>query len=179
MIFEEKLIESVKIYEGRILNVRLDKVTTVGGTSYREVIEHSGAAAAVAIDDDDEVILVKQFRYPAGRAVLEIPAGKIDPGEDDPAKTMIRELKEETGYTASHVEYLGCVNPSVGYSEEKIYIYLMRGLVPGDQELDTDEAVEVIKMPFDEIYEKARSGELEDAKTIAALFFAGSHMGRS
>ena len=176
MIFEEKLLESDRIYEGKILSVRRDKVTTVGGTSYREVIEHNGAAAAVAITDDSRIVMVKQFRYPTGRVVLEIPAGKIDPGEKDPAGTMIRELKEETGYTASNVELLGCINPSVGYSEEKIYIYLMTGLVCGQQELDEDEALEVVTMPFDQVYEMARKGELEDAKTIAALFFAGRYM---
>ena len=175
MIFEEKYISGRKVYEGKILNVRVDEVTTVGGSSIREIVEHNGAAAAVAITDDDQVVMVKQYRYPTGRVVLEVPAGKIDPDEDDPEGTMIRELREETGYTASHVELLGCINPSVGYSEEKIYIYLMKGLTPGEQELDSDEAVEVLLIPFDELYERAQRGELEDAKTIAALFFAGRY----
>ncbi len=178
MIYEEKCIESVLIYEGRILNLRLDEVTAAGGTSYREVIEHNGAAAAVAITADNKALLVKQYRYASGRAVLEIPAGKIDPDETDPSATMARELKEETGYTAGTIEFLGAINPSVGYSEEKIYLYLMKDLTPGNQDLDEDEAVEVISLPFDELYDMAGRGEFEDAKTIAAVFMAGRHMGK-
>lgn len=175
MIFEEKRVNSKKIYEGRILNVRLDTVTAPKGHAHREIVEHNGAAAAVAVTDDRKVVMVRQFRYPAKRVVLEVPAGKIDP-EEEPEATMIRELREETGYEATDVKFIGRINPSVGYSEEMIYIYLMQGLKEGKQELDEDEALEVELIPFGELYERAEKGELEDAKTIAALFFAGRYL---
>ena len=172
MIFEENRVNGRRAFEGNILNVRVDTVTAPKGHAHREIVEHNGAAAAVALTEDGRVIMVRQFRYAMGRVVLEVPAGKIDPGEEDPEKTMIRELKEETGYEAGSVEFLGRINPSVGYSEELIYIYLMRDLVPGKQHLDDDESLEVELMPFDEVYEMAQTGKIEDAKTIVALFMA-------
>ena len=107
MIFEEELIESERLYEGRILNLRRDKVTTVTGSSYREIVEHNGAVAMVVLTDDGKIVMERQYRYACGRAVLEIPAGKIDKGETDPEAAAVRELKEETGYTADEVIYLG------------------------------------------------------------------------
>lgn len=176
MIFEEKCISSERIYEGRILNVRRDKVTALRGEAYREIIEHNGAVAMVAITETGNIVLVKQYRYAAGRTFLEVPAGKIDKGETDPLGAAIRELREETGYTANNIEYMGKINVSVAYSEEVIHIYLMRDLVPGKQCLDDDEAVEVIEMPFEEACEMAAQGKLEDAKTLAALFLARGRM---
>lgn len=176
MIFEEKCISSERIYEGRILNVRRDKVTALRGEAYREIIEHNGAVAMVAITETGNIVLVKQYRYAAGRTFLEVPAGKIDKGETDPLGAAIRELREETGYTANNIEYMGRINVSVAYSEEVIHIYLMRDLVPGKQCLDDDEAVEVIEMPFEEACEMAAQGKLEDAKTLAALFLARGRM---
>ena len=176
MIFEEKCISSERIYEGRILNVRRDKVTALRGEAYREIIEHNGAVAMVAITETGNIVLVKQYRYAAGRTFLEVPAGKIDKGETDPLGAAIRELREETRYTANNIEYMGKINVSVAYSEEVIHIYLMRDLVPGKQCLDDDEAVEVIEMPFEEACEMAAQGKLEDAKTLAALFLARGRM---
>ncbi|MBQ9015818.1 MAG: NUDIX hydrolase [Firmicutes bacterium] len=172
MIFEEKRVNSRKIYEGAILNVRVDTVTARKGHAHREIIEHNGAVAAVALTADDRIVMVKQYRYAAGRVVLEIPAGKIDRGETDPQAAMQRELKEETGYTAEDIRYLGCINPSVAYSEEVIHLYLMTGLSPGDQKLDEDEALEVELMPFDEVCRMTEQGELSDAKTVAAVLMA-------
>ncbi|MGN0695012.1 MAG: NUDIX domain-containing protein [Lentihominibacter sp.] len=176
MIFEEKKISSERIYEGKILNVRRDLVTAVNGRAYREVIEHGGAVAMVALTDDNKVVMVRQYRYACGRAVLEIPAGKIDSGEKDPLAVAVRELKEETGYTADEVVHLGDCNPSCGYSEEVIHLYLMRGLTPGEQDPDEDEALEVVEIPFDEIYRDAEQGRLTDAKTMAALLMARAHI---
>lgn len=172
MIFEEKKISSERIYEGAIMNVRRDTVTAPKGTAYREIVEHNGAVAAIALTEDRNIIMVKQFRYACGEAILEIPAGKIDKGETDPVAAMKRELKEETGYTASQVLHMGDVNPSCAYSEEVIHLYLMTGLTPGEQNLDEDEALEVIEMPFDEVYDMAVRGELVDSKTLAALLMA-------
>lgn len=172
MIFEEKRVNTRKIYEGAILNVRLDTVKAKKGHAHREIIEHNGAVAAVAITEDDRVIMVRQYRYACDRVVLELPAGKIDKGETDPEAAMRRELKEETGYEAAEVKYLGCINPSVAYSEEVIHLYLMTGLTPGQQSLDEDEALDVEAMPFDEVYRMAAQGELSDAKTVAGIFMA-------
>lgn len=172
MIFEEKKISSERIYEGAIMNVRRDTVTAPKGTAYREIVEHNGAVAAVALTEDKNIIMVKQFRYACGEAILEIPAGKIDKGETDPVAAMKRELKEETGYTASQVLHMGDVNPSCAYSEEVIHLYLMTGLTPGEQDLDDDEALEVLEMPFDEVYQLAVDGKLVDSKTLAALLMA-------
>ena len=122
MIFEEKKIDSELIYEGAILNVRRDTVTAVKGQAYREIIEHNGAVAMVALTSENNVVMVEQFRYACGRPVLEIPAGKIDKGEKDPEKAAERELREETGYTAGEIIYLGSINPSVAYSEEVIHL---------------------------------------------------------
>ena len=116
--------------------------------------------------------MVRQYRYACDRVVLELPAGKIDRDETDPEAAMVRELKEETGYTADQIRYLGCINPSVGYSEEVIHLYLMTGLVPGEQKLDDDEALEVELMPFDEVCRMAEGGKLSDAKTVAGVLMA-------
>lgn len=172
MIFEEKRVNSRKIYEGAILNVRVDTVTAKKGHAHREIIEHNGAVAAVALTDDDRIIMVRQYRYACDDVVLELPAGKIDKDEQDPEKAMVRELKEETGYSAGSVKYLGCINPSVAYSEEVIHLYLMTDLTPGEQSLDDDEALEVELMPFEEVYGMAASGQLCDAKTVAGVFMA-------
>lgn len=176
MIFEEKKISSERIYEGAILNVRKDRVTAVKGEAFREIVEHNGAVGMIAVTDDDKVVMVRQYRYACGREVLEIPAGKIDRGETSPEKAAVRELAEETGYTAREVMLLGAINPSVAYSEEVIYIYGMRGLEPGEQSLDEDEALDVVEYPFDEIYDMAASGKIIDAKTVAALMMAAKQM---
>jgi len=177
MIFEEKKISSQRIYEGAILNVRRDKVTAYGGEAYREIIEHNGAVAMVPITEEGNIIMVEQFRYACGRAVLEIPAGKIEEGEADPATVAARELREETGYTADNIILLGKINTSAAYSEEMISVYAMTGLTAGEQELDADEALNVIEMPFKEVYDMAASGKLIDAKTIAALLMAKEQLG--
>ena len=169
MSFKEELIESQRIYEGAILNLRRDKVTAASGTAYREIVEHNGAVAMVALTEDNHIVMVRQYRYACGRDVLEIPAGKIDKGETDPVAAAVRELKEETGYTASEIIHLGDCNPSCAYSEEVIHIYLMRGLTKGERALDDDEDIELIEMPFDEVYEMGVRGEIVDSKTLAAL----------
>ena len=172
MIFEEKRVNSRKVYDGAILNVRVDTVTAKKGHAHREIVEHNGAVAAVALTEDDQILMVRQYRYACDRVVLELPAGKIDKDEKDPEAAMCRELKEETGYSAGKVRYLGCINPSVAYSEEVIHLYLMTGLTPGQQSLDEDEALEVELMPFEEVYQMAAQGKLSDAKTIAGVFMA-------
>lgn len=172
MIFEEKKISSERIYQGAILNVRRDKVTAVQGEAYREIIEHNGAVAVVPIKDNGNIVMVEQYRYACGRTVLELPAGKIDKGETDPAQVAARELKEETGYTAQNIKYLGKINTSVAYSEEVIHMYALTGLTAGEQDLDDDEAINVVEYPFSDVYKMAAEGKLIDAKTVAGLLMA-------
>ena len=172
MIFEEKKVSSERIYEGAILNVRRDKVTAFGGEAYREIIEHNGAVAMVPITDEGNIVMVEQFRYACGRPVLEIPAGKIDAGETDPAAVAVRELREETGYSADKVILLGKINTSAAYSEEMISVYAMTGLTPGEQDLDEGEFIDVVKIPLEKAYQMVMNNEIPDSKTQLAILKA-------
>ncbi|HKM28243.1 MAG TPA: NUDIX hydrolase [Anaerovoracaceae bacterium] len=168
MTFEEKTISSEMIYEGHILNLRKDKVTVINGTSVREVIEHNGGAVLAAVTEDGKMIMVEQFRKPLERVVLEVPAGKIDPGEE-PLETAKRELKEETGYTADNVEFLTRIYPSVGYSEEALYLYLCTGLTPGETDFDDNEALDIKAYDLDQLVDMVMSGKIQDAKSAVAI----------
>ena len=168
MTFEEKTLKSEKIYKGAIINLRRDKVTVQGGTSYREIIEHNGGAVIAALTEDKKLVMVRQYRKPADKGMLEGPAGKIDPGEK-PLEAAVRELKEETGYTAEKVEFLTQFYPSVGYSEEVLYLYLCTGLIPGETNFDENEAIDIEEVELDRLFKKAMSGEIDDAKTLIAI----------
>ena len=176
MTFEEKTVKSEKIYEGTIINLRRDKVTAQGGTSYREIIEHNGGAVIAALTEDKKLVMVRQYRKPADKVMLDVPAGKIDPGEM-PLEAAVRELKEETGYTASKVEFLTEFYPSVGYSEERLYLYLCTGLTPGETCFDENEAIEIEEIDLDRLFKMAMSGELDDAKTIIAILMVKALVG--
>ena len=168
MTFEEKTLKSEKIYKGAIINLRRDKVTVQGGTSYREIIEHNGGAVIAALTEDKKLVMVRQYRKPADKVMLEVPAGKIDPGEK-PLEAAVRELKEETGYTAEKVEFLTQFYPSVGYSEEMLYLYLCTGLTPGETNFDENEAIDIEEVELDRLFKMAMSGEIDDAKTLIAI----------
>ena len=176
MTFEEKTLKSEKIYDGVIINLRRDKVTVQGGTSYREIVEHNGGAVMAALTEDKTLVMVRQYRKPADKVMLEVPAGKIDPGEM-PLEAAVRELKEETGYTASKVEFLTEFYPSVGYSEERLYLYLCTGLTPGETCFDENEAIEIEEIDLDRLFKMAMSGELDDAKTIIAILMVKALVG--
>ncbi|MGI6737390.1 MAG: NUDIX hydrolase [Anaerovoracaceae bacterium] len=177
MIFEEKTLASERVYEGRILNLRRDKVTVRTGTSTREIVEHNGGAAAAAFTAADRIVLVRQYRKTLERAVLEVPAGKIERGED-PQQAVRRELKEETGYTAAEIVPLTAMAPSVGYTTEIDYLYLATGLTPGATDLDLNEAIDVVEMDFEEVVGMIERGEICDAKTIAAVLLAARRRAR-
>lgn len=168
MTFEEKTLKSELIYEGAIINLRRDKVTVQNGVSYREIVEHNGGAVLAAVTDEGKMVMVRQYRKPANRVMLEVPAGKIDPGEK-PEDTAKRELKEETGYSAGNVKYMTYFYPSVGYSEEKLYLYLCTGLMPGETSFDENEAIDIEEMEIDELCHMIANGEINDAKTIIAI----------
>ena len=168
MTFEEKTLSTEMIYEGAILNLRKDKVTVENGVSYREIIEHNGGAVLAAVTDEGKMIMVRQYRKPAERIVFEAPAGKIDPGEEA-INAAVRELKEETGYTASKVTKLTEFYPSVGYSEEVLHLYLCTELTEGETCPDENEALDVLAVDVNELFAMVMNGEIKDAKTIIAI----------
>ena len=168
MTFEEKIISSERIYEGAIINLRRDEVTVQNGTSYREIIEHNGGAVLAAVTDEGKMVMVRQYRKPAGRVMLEVPAGKIDSGEE-PLSAAIRELKEETGYTATEVKFMTSFYPSVGYSEEVLYLYLCTGLEQGEPDPDENEAIDIEEMDVEDLFSMIMKGRINDAKTLVAV----------
>ena len=168
----EKTLASEQVFDGRLLKVYRDEVELANGeTSVREVVRHPGGAAVAALDGEGNVYLERQFRYPYRKVVLEIPAGKLEPGED-PFDAIRRELKEEIGAEADRWDFLGHIMPTVGYTDEMLYLFLARGLTFGDRHLDRDEFLEPFKLPFAEALARAADGRLNDAKTVAALFRA-------
>lgn len=166
---EERTIESERIYKGREVGLRLDKIVLPGGRkTTREVVEHVDCVAIVALDSEDNVLLVRQFRHPAGRVLLEIPAGGIDPGEE-PSDSAIRELEEETSYHAQKLERLGGFYSSPGFCTEYLHLFLATELEECRRSADEDEITEVVAIPLREIPSLIASGEICDAKSIAGL----------
>lgn len=165
MAHEEKRLGSQRLYEGRILNLRKDQVELENGAqSSREVIEHNGGVCVVAMDPQGRLLLVRQYRYPYGKELLELPAGKRE-GDEDPMLCGARELEEETGYRAGSLEKLGELYPTPAYDTEVIHIYLARDLVPSKQHLDENEFLDVVPVAFDQALEMVLRGEIPDAKT--------------
>jgi len=163
-------------FEGRLINVRVDQVRLPdGGHSAREIVEHRGAVAAVPLTARQEVILVRQWRHPAGRTLLEIPAGTREEGEE-PEETLRRELIEEIGHRAGSIVPLVEVYTAPGYSTELIGLYLATDLRPADGEADADENIEVVRIPLSEAVRMCRDGELQDAKTVTGLLLAATRV---
>ena len=175
MIEKEKLLERRAAYEGRMLHVYSDRVEIGGRETTREVVLHPGACAILPVTEKKEILFVRQYRYAAEETLLEIPAGKIDPGET-PDVCATRELTEETGFRAERLRKLGAVFTTPGFCNEKIHLYLADRLVPAHQHLDTDEFLDVVKIPLDEALEMIRNGEISDAKTLAAFAIAAGRL---
>lgn len=168
---KEKMIASKEIYKGHILDLYVDDVLLPNGhTSKREVIRHCKAAAVLAFDENDNIILEDQYRYPYDAVLKEIPAGKCDKGEDS-KDTAIRELEEETGYKANHLEFLGTFYPTVAYTDEIIDIYLATDLERTHQHLDENESLDYYKIPFAMFLDLIHKGEIQDGKTLAAVTY--------
>lgn len=175
MVFEEKTISSERIYEGAILNLRKDKVQVRDQkTSYREIVEHNGGVAIAAVTQEGKMVMVKQYRKAAEKAVLEVPAGKIEKEETDHLLTAMRELKEETGYTAGRIELITSFYSSIGYSTEVIYLYFATDLTPGDTDFDENESIDIFEYDLPLLKRMIFNNEIEDAKTITAILLAES-----
>lgn len=168
----ESEIDSETIFRGALLHVRKDRVTLPNGKeSVREYIVHPGAVVILAFLPNGKLLFERQFRYPLRRVFLELPAGKIDPGEAI-IDTAQRELLEETGYVARDWEYLGVMHPCIGYSDERIEIFAARNLhLAGEKQLDHNEFLEVVELSPDDAREAVWEGRITDGKTIAALYW--------
>ena len=167
-----QLLESEKIFKGAVFDVERDRLREENGIEIiREVVRHPGGAGALPLFDDGRVALVKQYRHPARRELLEIPAGRIEYGET-PEMCAAREMEQETGFRAGRIEKLAEFYTTPGFCEEKLHVYLATDLVPSTQALDHDELVEVVYLPFAEAAQMAESGEIDDSKTIIALLLA-------
>lgn len=172
----EKTLSSKQVFEGKIVNVRWDSVELINGkTSYREVVEHAGGVVIIAVDDNNCAYMVRQFRYPIGRAMLEVPAGKLEKGED-PLEGAIRELREETGLTAEKIIYFNGTYPSPGFCDEQLHIYLALGLTQGEACPDEDEFLNLEIVELDELAKMIMRGELQDGKSINAIFMAREYL---
>ncbi len=172
MQFFEKTVKQSVIYNGKILNVHVDEVELCDGRrAKREVCDHPGGVGILPLDGQGNVLLVRQFRYPYGEELLEIPAGKLEPGED-PYECGVRELREETGCSADEIVPLGVVYPSPGYVNEKLYLYLAKGLHAGKACPDEDEFLSVEKIKFDELLSMIDQDRIHDAKTVTAALKA-------
>lgn len=165
----EAMLESKEIFNGRVIRVTLDKVQLEDGTtSTREVVHHHGGACVLPVDADGNVTMVRQFRYALGEELWELPAGKLEAGED-PFEAARRELSEECGLTADTYTELGVVYPTVGYDSEKIYLWAAEGLHTVGQHLDAGEFLDVVKMPFAQALGLVMDGTIKDSKTQVAL----------
>lgn len=165
----EKQLDSEQVFDGRFLKVQRDTVSLPdGGTALREFIRHPGAVAVLALTDDGQLVMERQFRYPAAQTFIEIPAGKIDP-QEPPADTARRELLEETGYKASQWRFLGKAYPCIGYADEVIHYYLATGLQLSERQLDEGEFLEVMLLPLEEVLAMSLDGRITDSKTLVGL----------
>ncbi|MDU4935622.1 MAG: NUDIX hydrolase [Peptostreptococcaceae bacterium] len=168
-MIEEKTISSDRVYTGKTISLKVDTVEVPNrGYQKREIVEHNGAVGIVAITSENKVVLVRQYRKAVEKELWEIPAGKIEIGEN-PKECAIRELKEETGYSAENMKLIHKFYTSAGFSNQKIYIFLAENLIQGERDLDEDEFLEVHEIDKDEVYNMIARNEIEDAKTSIGM----------
>lgn len=179
LTLEEQALHSEAVFEGVLLQVHRDRVRLPDGQEgVREYIRHPGAVVVVAQFDDGCLIFERQFRYPLRRVFLELPAGKIDAGEDILCCAR-RELREETGYEARDWKHVGVMHPCIGYSDERIEVFVARGLSHVGHVRDEGEFLEVLSLRPEQAEAAIRAGEITDAKTITALFMSLPHLDRA
>ena len=176
MKITEKTITSKVVYTGRIITVKEDTAELITGKEvYREVVEHPGGVTIIPVDSSGDVIAVRQFRYPFMQETLEVPAGKLEYGED-PYEGAIRELSEETGVCAGRIINLGCIYTSPGFSREILHIYLALDLSYGCAHPDEDELLNVERVPLSKLVDMVMNDEIRDAKTVVAVLKAASYL---
>lgn len=164
----EHKVAHTRVYEGVIVNVDLDQVKLPNDRlAKREIVNHPGGVAVLPLNDDGTVTVVRQYRYAFASVLTEIPAGKLDAGEE-PRTGALRELNEEIGAQVGELIDLGCVYPSPGFCQEVLHLYLARDLTYGASCPDEDEFLEVVRIPFEQLLEQVMAGEIKDAKTVAA-----------
>lgn len=174
----EKTVSSQPIFDGRIITVKKDTAELENGEIVsRELVVHPGGVCVVPINEKGEILMVKQFRYPFQTVLTELPAGKLELGEDH-REAGLRELREETGAVCEKFEYLGVCYPSVAYLTEKIHMYMATGLTFENQSLDEDEFLDVVKIKLEDAVDMIMNGELEDAKTQCAVLKAARLLGK-
>lgn len=167
----EKQLHSELVYQGSFLKVLRDEVELPDGKkSTREYIPHPGAAMIIPVTDEGQLVMIRQYRYAVKKIFIEFPAGKIDPGEQ-PLQTAARELEEEVGLVAKELHHLTTIHPVIGYSNERIEIYLAKGLIPTKQCLDHEEFLDIFEISVSEAMQKMRQGEVTDVKTMVGLFW--------
>ncbi len=171
-----KIIRSRELFAGRILSLSLDEIALADQQLEIERIRHPGGAAVVPMMPDGSVIMIEQYRYAVDAALWEIPAGRLEPGES-PHACAARELEEETGYRAGHLEKLAAIYSAPAYCTEIISIFLATGLTAGRQRLDEDECIRVARLPLGEALQRARAAGVSDAKTLVGLLLAGNRVG--
>ena len=173
----ETTLETQTVYQGKILNLRVDTVRLASGrVATREVAEHSDSVCIVPIDGDGNVVMVRQFRTPTARVLLELPAGGVEAGEVS-EETVQRELQEETGYRAETLRHLAGFWLAPGWCDEYMHAYLATGLIPSKLAADDDEEIEVERVPLPRALDLIASGEINDAKSIAGLLLAQRILG--
>ena len=169
MELKETMLERQDIFKGRVISLHVDQVELPNGnTSVREIVDHPGGVGILALDENGCVPVVTQYRYAFGRNMVEIPAGKREAGEE-PFTTARRELLEEVGATAAKWTDLGKLIPSPGCYGETLYLYLAQELTYAQAQPDEDEFLDVERVPFDTLYQRCMAGEIQDAKTVAAV----------
>lgn len=165
----EKTLESQCAFQGRLLRLEVDQIELPGGRrSGREVVRHPGGVCVLPLHDDGTVSVVRQFRYPYKEVITELPAGKLEPGED-PFAAIQRELSEETGFTAGEWHDMGLFYPTPGYTDERLHLYFARDLRPGAAHLDEGEFLECERLRLDDLLDQVMDGTLRDGKTIALV----------
>ena len=171
-----EVLSSEVVYAGKLINVARDTVREGGKTYVREVVGHPGGAAVVPFFEDGTVAFVSQYRHPTRRYVLELPAGKLDPGES-PDVTAAREMEEELGVVAGRMEQLSEFYTTPGFCAERLWVFLATDLRETARRHEEDEIIEVVRMPFARALQLVASGEIDDAKTIIGLLLAARRLG--
>jgi ADP-ribose pyrophosphatase len=173
-----KVTKSDIVFQGKVFDIKLDQIEykKTGNKGIREVVLHPGGGVVVPVTSEGKIIFVKQYRYPFDSIIIELPAGKLDKGED-PLKCATRELIEETGYTSSNIKKLGKIFTSPGFCNEVLHIFLAENITPGNHAREEgEEEMEIIELSLSEAEEKIRNGEIVDAKTIAGIYMYKNQM---